>query len=307
MALQTEQLQISRPHDLPERALIEDVPFFAQEQYHCGPATLAMAMNYHGVDIAPHELAQDVFTPGLKGSLQIEMKAATRRHGMLAYELTPELVYLLAEVAVGHPVIVLQNLAIKWHPLWHYAVIIGYDLRENTVTLHTGDNSSYQLPMRTFEYTWKRADNWALVVLPSDTLPNDRNQKNLLRATVDLEQTGQIDHANRVYNAIAKRWPDSYVAIVGMANTHLTLQQPEKATASYLRAIELRPNEAAIYNNLAYSLYAQSCYGLSFASIQCATALDPDNTEYQNSLKDIGQPTAKTDTKTCPRFTCPSP
>ena len=74
-----------------------------------------MAMNFYGKKLTPNELAKDVFTPGRKGSFQSEMKAAVRKRGMLAYELTPELVYLLAEVSVGHPVIILQNKSIKYY------------------------------------------------------------------------------------------------------------------------------------------------------------------------------------------------
>ena len=306
VAPQTQQLQLEKPSDLPIRALIADVPFFPQEQFHCGPATLAMTMNFYAIQISPEELAKDVFTPDLKGSLQIEMQAAVRKHGMLAYKLTPELVYLLAEVSVGHPVIVLQNLSIKLYPVWHYAVVIGYDLKRNTITLHTGLNANYEVSMRTFEHTWQRSDNWALVVLPSDTLPNDRNQINVLQAAVDLEQVGQTEHANRAYQAITKRWPDSYVATMGMANTYLLLQQPEKATTSYLRAASIQPQQADIYNNLAYSLQAQSCHTASLNSIQCAIALDPDNLEYKDSLRELTQSKQKSSSKkACPTISCP--
>ncbi len=304
VAPQTRQLQVERPHDLPTQALIAEVPFFPQQQYHCGPATLAMAINYHGIKITPRELAEDVFTPGLQGSLQIEMKAAVRKRGMLAYELTPELVYLLAEVAVGNPVIVLQNLAIKWYPVWHYATVIGYDLNRNTITLHTGLNANYAMPMGTFEHTWQRANNWALVALPSDRLPNDRNQINALQAAIDLEQVGQIAPANKAYRAIARRWPHSYVAVMGAANTYLGLRQPQKATANYLRAVKMHPQQADVYNNLAYSLRAQSCHSVALQSIQCAVSLEPDNPEYRHSYKELTQSVAKTNARSCPEITC---
>ena len=302
---QTNQLKIKKPRDLPEQALITNTPFFPQEQFHCGPATLAMAMNYYGSTLSPREIAKDVFTPNLKGSLQVEMKAAVRKQGMLAYELTPELVYLLAEVSVGHPVIVLQNLSIRWYPVWHYALVIGYNLKRNTVILHTGVNPNYKVSMGTFEQTWQRANNWALVVLPSDTLPNDRNLRNVLQAAVDLEQVGQHEHANRAYQAIMKRWPNSFVAIMGLANTHLRLQEPDLATKNYLRAAKIQPKHADIYNNLAYSLHAQHCHKISIQSIQCAIKLEPDNLEYRDSLKELASLKSKPDSKFCPKLICP--
>lgn len=264
-----------------------------------------MAVNFYGNNLTPKDLAKDVFTPNLKGSFQVEMQAAVRKHGMLAYELTPELVYLLAEISVGHPVIVLQNLAIKLYPVWHYAVVIGYDLKQNTITLHTGLNSNYKVSMSTFERTWQRAQNWALVVLPSDTLPNDQNLVNVLKAAIDLEQVGQIEHANRAYQAITKRWPDSYVAVMGTANTYFSLQQPEKATANYIRATKIQPLQADTYNNLAYSLQAQSCHQAALQSIQCAIESDPENLEYQDSLRELSQSKSNSNSKACPKTACP--
>ena len=304
-APQTKQLQIEKPHDLPHQTLINDVPFFPQEQYHCGPATLAMSMNHYEVELTPKDLAKDVFTPDLKGSLQVEMKAAVRKQGMLAYELTPKLVYLLAEVSVDHPVIILQNKSIKAFPVWHYALVIGYDLDSNKIILHTGLNKNYEVPMSTFEHTWNRANNWALVVLPSNQLPNDRNQHNILQAAVDLEQVGKIENANEAYRAISNRWPNNYVAVMGAANTYLSMQQPEAATDYYLRATKIKPRQADIYNNLAYSLHAQACEESSLQSIQCAISLEPDNLEYQNSLQEITQSKIETSIQSCPEINCP--
>ena len=238
-APQTKQLVQEKPFDLAEKFLIEAVPFYPQEDFHCGPATLAMAISFYGNKVSPKDIAKDVFTPELKGSLQIEMQAAIRKQGMLAHVLTPELVYLLAEVSVGHPVIVLQNLSIKLYPIWHYALVIGYDLKNNTIILNTGKDAQYEMALSTFERTWKRSENWALVVLPTDTLPNDRNLENILQAAVDLEKVGQIKHANQAYQTITNRWPENIVAIMGAGNTFLKLNEPKQASHWYLKASDL--------------------------------------------------------------------
>jgi len=304
VAPQTKQLQLERPKDLPSKAYIKNVPFYPQQQFHCGPSTLAMAMNFYGKKLTPKELAKDVFTPGRKGSFQSEMKAAVRKRGMIAYELTPELVYLLAEVSVGHPVIILQNKAVKYYPVWHYAVVIGYNLNKKQIYLHTGLNKNYVVSMSVFEHTWKRSNRWAMAVLPTDTLPNDRNLINALQAAVDLEEVGQIEAANQAYQTITKRWPDSLVAVMGAANTHLTLGNTESATTHYLRALELKPQRADIYNNLAYSLLGQSCYQSSLSSIQCAISLDSSNPEFLDSQREISQATNKSTLESCPKISC---
>jgi len=266
-----------------------------------------MAMNFYGKQLSADELAKDVFTPGRKGSFQSEMKAAVRKRGMIAYELTPELVYLLAEVSVGHPVIILQNRGVKYYPIWHYALVIGYDLNRKQIYLHSGANKNYVVSMSVFEFTWKRSRRWAMAVLPTDTLPNDRNLINALQAAVDLEEVGQIEAANQTYQTITRRWPESLVAVMGAANTHLTLGNPENATTFYLRARNLNPQRADIYNNLAYSLLAQSCYQSSVNSIQCAISLDSSNPEFLDSQREINQSTNKASLETCPKISCGTP
>jgi len=307
VAPQSKQLTFERPKDLPSKAYIENVPFYPQQQFHCGPSTLAMAMNFYGNKFTPQELAKDVFTPGRKGSFQSEMKAAVRKRGMVAYELTPELVYLLAEVSVGHPVIILQNKSVKYYPIWHYAVVIGYDLSKKQIYLHSGQNKNYSVSMSVFEFTWKRSNRWAMATLPPTVLPNDRNLINALQAAVDLEEVGQTDIANLTYQTISKRWPDSLVALMGAANTHLTLGNAAQATDYYLRARKLNPRRADIYNNLAYSLLSQSCYQSSLDSIQCAMSLDKNNPEFLDSQREISQASNKSTLQSCPKITCGTP
>ena len=72
------------PPDLPASVEIATTPFYAQEDYQCGPASLAALLNHAGRDATPTALAPQVFLPARQGSLQAELLAATRRHGLLA-------------------------------------------------------------------------------------------------------------------------------------------------------------------------------------------------------------------------------
>ena len=84
-------------------------------------------LNVRGMTVTPGELIPQVYLPAREGSLQAEIVAATCRRGLLAPPVEPALDALLAEIAAGHPVLVLQNLGLNWLPRWHYAVAIGYD------------------------------------------------------------------------------------------------------------------------------------------------------------------------------------
>ena len=143
---QTTALQKNPPVISPSNMEIESVPFFAQEKYQCGPAALAMVLNSAGVKITPEELVDQVYIPSRKGSLQVEMLAATRRNGLLAYELAPQLQDLLLEISAGHPVIVLENYSYGLWPVWHYAVAIGYDLKKEEIIRRSGTHFAEILP-----------------------------------------------------------------------------------------------------------------------------------------------------------------
>src|ERR1051325_3239401 len=90
-APQTTQLRTTLPPKLHDYVELKDVPFFPQTEYQCGPAALATVLNTYGVKVTPEDLVPEVYLPARKGSLQIEMLAAARRHGLVAYQLAPSL------------------------------------------------------------------------------------------------------------------------------------------------------------------------------------------------------------------------
>src|SRR5688500_17642349 len=94
---------------VPRPPLLLNVPFHPQTDRDCGPAALATVLGASGVAITPEALLPQVYLPGRKGSLQLELIGASRRAGRIPYrvERTPEA--LLAELQAGRPVLVLQN------------------------------------------------------------------------------------------------------------------------------------------------------------------------------------------------------
>ena len=66
------RLLLDNPPDLPAVVELSEVPFFPQQQYHCGPAALAGIINYRGTTVVPDEIANLIYIPELKGSLQVK-------------------------------------------------------------------------------------------------------------------------------------------------------------------------------------------------------------------------------------------
>ena len=57
------------PENLPASHELTAVPFFAQEEYQCGPAALATAISWSGLPVRPEDLVEQAYTPSRQGSL----------------------------------------------------------------------------------------------------------------------------------------------------------------------------------------------------------------------------------------------
>ncbi len=242
-----------RPGDgLPAQAYVATT-FFPQEIHHCGPAALATVLGASGVDTTPEALAPQVYLPGREGSLQLELVAAARGTGRIAYVLEPVLEHALREVAAGRPVLVLQNLGLSWYPRWHYAVLIGYDLEARSVTLHSGTERDYVTALATFDRTWARAGRWALLVLPPEQLPATARELPYVGAAAALERTAP-DDAELAYRAALQRWPASLAALLGLGNARYAQGNLTGAEQAYAAAVAAHPESAAAHNNHAHVL-----------------------------------------------------
>ena len=239
--------------DVPQAMHVDDVPFFKQTAHQCGPAAMAMVLQWSGVAITVDELIPQLYTPDRKGSLQSSLIAGARRQGRLAYEIQGR-DCLLQEVAAGHPVVVLQNLGIKWMPSWHYAVVVGYDLNQAVVELHSGRHPGRTVGFRTFGHTWRRADDWGLLVLPPGRMPACAEETTYLKAASGLAQAGAVEAAITALQASAIRWPQSPQVQVALGNAYYDDGRLEKAVAVFQRACELDAQYAPAFNNLAHTL-----------------------------------------------------
>ena len=132
---QTIALRSVWPPDVARMVELRHVPFFPQSEYQCGPASLATIMNAAGARVDPNDLVDQVYLPARQGSLQVEMLAAPRRHGLVGWQMPANYDALLREVAAGRPVLVLQDLGIWPFTKWHYAVVVGFDYESGELYL----------------------------------------------------------------------------------------------------------------------------------------------------------------------------
>ncbi len=289
-APQVSSLVERAPPSLAARAEITDTPFFAQEQYQCGPASLAAAFNHAGIRTTPDALKPAVYLPGREGSLQAEMLAATRRAGLVAHRVEASLEALLREVAAGTPAIVLQNLSFGFAPLWHYAVVVGYDLPAEQIVLRSGVTERLAMSMSAFERTWARSGHWAMLALPPARLPASASAQAYVASVIALERIDPAA-ARVAYAAALGRWPEDLPARIGLGNTAYAMRDLPAAEAAYRQATRDHPGSADAWNNLAQTLLELGRGADARDAAQTAVAIGGPRLErYRETLRAIEAP-----------------
>lgn len=286
---QARALLAQPPAGLPDRIELDEVPFYPQERYQCGPAALASVLAHSGVATTPEALVPEVYLPARGGSLQAEMLAAARRHGRLAYPLAPRLADVLGEVAAGTPVVVLQNLSLAFFPRWHYAVVVGYDLAREQIVLRSGTRPRLAMAFAAFERTWARAGHWAMVVAPPGKMPATAVEERYVAAAMALERSAP-EAARVAYATALERWPQNLLALIGRGNTAYAMKDFAAAEAAYREATRQHPQAADAWNNLAQALAALGRREEALAAAARAVAIGgPRLAHYQRTLESIAE------------------
>lgn len=253
----TDRLIGSPPPEMAQQAELADVPFFAQTEYHCGPAALAAALNDTGLHTTPDEIATAVYTPGRKGTLQTEILTGTRRHGRLALPVSG-LKDAFDKIEQGYPVLVLQNLGLDIAPQWHYALLVGYDLKSEQVILRSGTTERKLLDMNTFEHTWRRAAYWGQVFAkPGGPVPKDTKMSDWLSAAVGMQRAGREAEAEIAFRTAANHWPARAAPPVSLAYLQIRNNKLEDARLTLEDALRKEPDHPVALNNLAHVLLQQ--------------------------------------------------
>ena len=274
---------------LPERIELVDVPFYPQEDYQCGPAALATVLVHRGVATSPEALVPKVYLPERRGSLKLELVAAARQSGMLVYPLQPSLDALLAQVAAGNPVLVMQNLGLDWYPQWHFAVVVGYDRAKDELVLRSATTRRWVTDLRSFDRTWARAERWAVVTLPPEQLPAEPRLEAWMQGASDLEQTGQRERAERAYLTASGHWYREPLPLFALANARYTEGDREGAEKALRQSITRKPDYALGWFNLSELLAERGCPGQAEQARACARQLAPDDARMAAPLGDAAK------------------
>lgn len=142
--------------------IIKNIPFYPQETYQCGPATLAMVLNYWGMNITPDDIAKEIFSKAARGTLNIDTVLFAQRKGLTSIQYKGNLDDLKNNIDSGNPVIVLVDYGFSLYEKNHFMVIVGYN--EHGVIVNSGRNKEKFINEEDFLKTWGKTNYWTLLI-----------------------------------------------------------------------------------------------------------------------------------------------
>jgi len=151
---------LPRNQELLSTRIVENVPFFPQEEFQCGPASLAGVLNYWGLNISPAEIAADIYSPGAQGTLGVDMVIYAQKKGLQASQYRGRWEDLKRNIDFNHPLIVLVDDGFWVYQRNHFMVVVGYN--ERGLITNSGKEQHRFISFARFFKSWERANFWTL-------------------------------------------------------------------------------------------------------------------------------------------------
>jgi hypothetical protein len=144
--------------------VIEDIPFYPQEVYQCGPASLAGVLNHWSINVSPEEIASDIYSKSAKGTLTIDMVLYVEKRGLKARQYRGSLEDVKSKIDAGYPLIVLVDEGFLVYQKNHFMVVIGYGAEG--ILANSGREKHKFIPVKNFFRSWERTRFWTLLITP---------------------------------------------------------------------------------------------------------------------------------------------
>lgn len=146
---------------------IPDVPFIPQEEFYCGPSSLAMVLNFYGIRTSQEDIAKALYLEKLKGTLNIDLLLYARESGFYARYYSGSIEDIKVNISNHTPLILLLNLGLDAYPVYHYMVVVGFDDEKGFVIAHSGKEKEKLIPYKELLKAWEKTSFGTLLVSPS--------------------------------------------------------------------------------------------------------------------------------------------
>jgi ABC-type bacteriocin/lantibiotic exporter with double-glycine peptidase domain len=143
---------------------VENVPFYSQLAYQCGPASLAGVLNFYGDTVTPDQIARAIFRDNIHGTVTLDMVIYAREKGFSARWYSGSAYDIQCAVDGDVPLIVMVDLGFATLSKYHYMVVVGYE--PEGVIVNSGKEREKLIRWDRFLSCWKRTKSWTLRIEP---------------------------------------------------------------------------------------------------------------------------------------------
>ena len=144
--------------------MVEDVPFYSQSAYQCGPASLAGVLNFYGDSVTPDQIARAIFRDNIHGTVTLDMVLYARERGYSASWYSGSVNDIQRAVDGDVPLVVMIDLGFANLRKSHYLVVIGHD--QEGVIVNSGKEREKLMRWDRFLPRWQRTKCWTLRIEP---------------------------------------------------------------------------------------------------------------------------------------------
>jgi len=142
---------VSPPENTQASRIIQNVPFYPQEEFQCGPASLAGVLNHWNINVSPEEIASEIYSKSAKGTLNIDMVLYAEKRGLKARQYRGS----LEDIKNQNRFVYQKN---------HFMVVIGYG--GEGILANSGRKQHKFIPVNEFLRSWERTNFWTLLITP---------------------------------------------------------------------------------------------------------------------------------------------
>jgi tetratricopeptide (TPR) repeat protein len=233
---------------------IDRVPTVAQKEYQCGPAALESVARYWGKEIEADKIAKSLYKIGTKGVFNFMLVQYAKNLGFWTQTAGSNIdelkVWILRDIPpivmlrVGPSVLGISN--------YHFVVLKGLDDEAKIFYANVGESETHAISYQKFQKRWNSARHWSLVVCPLERVDWNLESDQASDLGLLLEQSGQLDPAEKWYRYSLDRDPENGIVLFNLANVYLKKKRWDEAETIYLKLLREKPDAGPLSNNLAW-------------------------------------------------------
>jgi len=150
--------------------IIERVPYFEQEDFQCGPASLATVINYWYIKNNSNErlsidaIITEVFSTRVKGVLSLDLELYARKLGFNSLQYSGAIEEIKRNIDENAPVIILVDYGVSFFQQNHFMVAKGYTW--DGIIFNSGRRENHLILNESLIKIWKKTGFWILVIKP---------------------------------------------------------------------------------------------------------------------------------------------